>query len=71
MSNASAVCTPDTCDKTAAELATMPGDVVMLSISGAKAVSCSVTPSKLVVARGKATAPVSVGFESAGLVLGA
>eukprot|EP00965_Chrysotila_dentata_P184160 6080492-Pleurochrysis_carterae.AAC.1 len=71
MSNASAVCTPDMCDKTAAELATMPGDVVMLLMSGAKAVSCTVTPSKLVVARGKETAPVSVGFVSVGLALGA
>eukprot|EP00965_Chrysotila_dentata_P119736 3959038-Pleurochrysis_carterae.AAC.1 len=69
MSNASAVCTPDTCDKTAAELATMPGLVVMLLVSGAKAVSCSVDPSKLVVARGKATTPVSVGFEIVGLNL--
>eukprot|EP00965_Chrysotila_dentata_P046024 1529462-Pleurochrysis_carterae.AAC.1 len=49
----------------------MPGDVVMLSIRGANAVSCSVTPSKLVVARGKETAPVSVGFVSVGLALGA
>eukprot|EP00965_Chrysotila_dentata_P151887 5018899-Pleurochrysis_carterae.AAC.1 len=71
MSNASAVCTPDTCDSTAAKLATMPGLVVMLPMSGANAVSCSVTPSKLVVARGKETAPVSVGFESIGLALGA
>eukprot|EP00965_Chrysotila_dentata_P149386 4933402-Pleurochrysis_carterae.AAC.1 len=69
MSNASAVCTPDTCDKTAAELATMPGLVVMVSMRGAKAVSCSVTPSKLVVARGKETTPVSVGFVSVGLAL--
>eukprot|EP00965_Chrysotila_dentata_P134597 4451983-Pleurochrysis_carterae.AAC.1 len=37
MSNASAVCTAETCEKTAAELATMPGLVVMLSVSGAKA----------------------------------
>eukprot|EP00965_Chrysotila_dentata_P051724 1717110-Pleurochrysis_carterae.AAC.1 len=48
MSNASAVCTPDTCDNTAAELLTMPGLVVMLSIRGAKAVACSPRLSKLV-----------------------
>eukprot|EP00965_Chrysotila_dentata_P034342 1143472-Pleurochrysis_carterae.AAC.1 len=61
MSNASAVCTPDTCDNTAAELLTMPGLVVMLSIKGANAVSCKVTPLNL-VRRGTFTVPFSVGL---------
>eukprot|EP00965_Chrysotila_dentata_P086365 2849747-Pleurochrysis_carterae.AAC.1 len=68
MSNASAVCTPDTCDNTAAELLTMPGLVVMLSIRGARAVACSPRLSKLVVARGR-LAPMSVGFESVAFAL--
>eukprot|EP00965_Chrysotila_dentata_P116459 3849632-Pleurochrysis_carterae.AAC.1 len=71
ISNSSAACTPDTCDNTAAELLMMPGVVVMLEIRGAKAVACSTRLSKLVVARGRMTAPVSVGFESCALFLGA
>eukprot|EP00965_Chrysotila_dentata_P007407 240127-Pleurochrysis_carterae.AAC.1 len=57
MFNASAVCTAETCDNTAAELLTVPGLVVVLSIRGAKALACSPRLSKLVVARGRLTAP--------------